>query len=106
MVFVTGTFDILRAEHVREFAALRDRLGPAATLVAGIIPGGREWLSAEARAELTAAIRVVDYVVIAASREAEEWIVLLQPTEVVRLEADDARRTQELIQHVQQRQPR
>lgn len=104
VVLATGTFDVLRAAHARELAAIRAQIGPAATLVVGILPGGRQWLSARARAELVAALRVVDYVVIAAGREAEEWIALLRPAEVVRLEADDARHTQELIRHVHQRQ--
>jgi glycerol-3-phosphate cytidylyltransferase-like family protein len=104
VVLVTGTFDLLRAAHARELAAVRSRIGPAGSLAAAILPGGREWLTAQARAELVAGIRVVDYVVIAAGCEADDWIALLRPTEVVRIEADDPRHTQELIRHVQQQQ--
>ena len=103
VVLVTGTFDILRAEHVRELAAIREK-NAGASIVATIIPGGREWLPTHARAELVAAMRMIDYVVIAASREAEDWIALLRPAAVMRFEAADARRAQELIEHVQQRQ--
>jgi glycerol-3-phosphate cytidylyltransferase-like family protein len=106
VVLITGTFDILRAAHARELEAIRERIGSGALLLVAVLPGGREWLPARARAELVSAIRVVDYVVIAAGGEAEEWIALLKPAEIVRLEAADARRTQELIEHVQQRQSR
>jgi bifunctional ADP-heptose synthase (sugar kinase/adenylyltransferase) len=103
VVLVTGTFDVLRAEHARELSAVRKRCG-AVSVVAAVLPGGPEWLSAQARAELVAAMHMVDYVVIAAGREAEDWIALLRPVEVVRLEAGDARRVRELIEHVERRQ--
>src|SRR5262245_17102125 len=69
VVLVIGTFDVLRAAHVRELGAIRERIGKESTLVAAILPGGHEWFPARARAELVAAVRMIDYVVIAAGGE-------------------------------------
>jgi glycerol-3-phosphate cytidylyltransferase-like family protein len=61
-------------------------------------------LSQHARCELVAALRVVDYVVSADDAAVDRWIDTLKPVEVVRLEAADARRARQLIEHVQRRQ--
>lgn len=102
-VVVTGYFDLLRAEHARELDEIRRRTA-AGTLVAAVMPWTGAYQSQRARAEMAAAVRVVDYVVL---MEGEAEVAALQdalrPVEVVRLEATDARRNRELIEHVQQR---
>jgi glycerol-3-phosphate cytidylyltransferase-like family protein len=97
---VTGYFDPLLAAHARELAAL-----PRPLLVA-VLPRAGELLSQRARAELVAGLRVVDYVVIAENTDADALCERLRPAQIVRLEAADARRTRQLMEHVRNRQTR
>ena len=99
LAIASGAFDVLRAEHVRELAALRVR-----PVLVAILPFEKELLPQRARAELVAALRMVDYVVPADSDELDTLIGALQPAQVVRLEASDARRARQLFEHVQRRQ--
>src|SRR5512140_3455334 len=70
LAFANGCFDVLHVGHVRYLAgaaAEADRLIVAVNddrAVAGLKGPGRPVLTAEARAELVAAVRGVDYVVI------------------------------------------
>ena len=96
---VTGTFDILRAEHARALDEIRRRTA-ARTLLVAVLPADCELLPQRARAEMVAALRVVDYVVAAAARDLDGFLGSLQPAALVRLEADDARRVRQLIEHV------
>jgi bifunctional ADP-heptose synthase (sugar kinase/adenylyltransferase) len=106
LVVVTGYFDLLRAAHVCELEAVRSRTA-AGALLAIVLPWDQAVLSQRARAEMAAALRVLDYVVIPDENHAEgdvsALLAALHPIEVVRLEAADARRNRELIQHVHQR---
>ena len=104
LVVVTGYFDVLRGEHVRELASVRERIG-AGTLVVAVLPLAEEVLEQRARAELVAALRMVDYVLIADPQELERLIASFEPAELVRLEAGDARRIRELKEHVHRTQP-
>jgi hypothetical protein len=97
---VTGYFDPLLAAHARELAAL-----PRPLLVA-VMPLAGELLSQRARAELVAGLRVVDYVVVAENTNTDALCERLRPARVVRLEAADARRTRQLMQHVREAQTR
>jgi len=97
---VTGYFDVLLAEHVRELKAL------PRPLLAVVLPLSGELLPQRARAELAAGLRMVDYVVIAGDSDAEALCGRLRPARVVRMEAADARRTRQLIEHVRERQTR
>jgi len=100
---VTGYFHILRAAHARELEQVRTRNG-ARTLVVVVLPAAGELLPQRARAELAAALRVVDYVVTADDGDVDGIIGRLEPVELVRLETDDALRTRQLMEHVHRRQ--
>ena len=103
LVLVTGHFDVIRADHVREFAKARETAGDS-TLVAVVVEGPEALLPMSARGELVAAIRMVDYVLTAANEDVEVLIETLKPAAVVRLESDDARRLSALKEHVHRRQ--
>ena len=103
LAIVTGTFDVLRAEHVRELENLRQRAG-AAKLLAVVLPVSAEYLTQHARSELVAALRVIDYVVTADGAAVDRLADLLNPVEIVRLEDSDMRRARELKEHVHRRQ--
>jgi bifunctional ADP-heptose synthase (sugar kinase/adenylyltransferase) len=103
LLLVTGHFDILRAELVRELSEARRRAG-AQTLIAVVQPMAGELAPVASRAEMAAALRVVDYVLIAGNEDLNNLAASLQPIEIVRLEEADARRTRQLIEHVQRRQ--
>jgi len=90
---VAGTFDPLLPAHARR---LREIAGEGAVLFAAIREPETPLLAAQARAELVAALGVVDYVVLGD--------VPLRPDEVYREESADARRTRDLIRNVQKRQ--
>jgi glycerol-3-phosphate cytidylyltransferase-like family protein len=105
LVLVTGTFDILRAGHVRELADVRERT-PGATLLAVVLPSPAAALDQRARAEMAAALRMVDYVVSADYGDVERLILKLEPAEVVRLESSHARLYAQLTEHVRRSQDR
>jgi hypothetical protein len=77
---------LLRADLVNEMAALRR---PGRPLLAVVLPAEPELLPRRARAELLAALRVVDYVLIAELAELDGF-------DVIHLESRDA----ELIRRV------
>jgi bifunctional ADP-heptose synthase (sugar kinase/adenylyltransferase) len=104
IIVATGFFDILRAEHVRELLEARRR--SAGPLLAIVLPRANEALEQRARAELAAALRVIDYVVAANEADAEALIDSLRPAAVVRMEAADARRAAQLTEHVRDRKTR
>jgi bifunctional ADP-heptose synthase (sugar kinase/adenylyltransferase) len=58
--WISGSFDPLLAEHVRR---LREAWEPGSLLVAEVTNPARPLLSQRARAELVAALSMVDYVV-------------------------------------------
>jgi glycerol-3-phosphate cytidylyltransferase-like family protein len=99
IVIVTGTFDVLRAAHARELEAVRQRTGASALLVV-VLPRSGELLSQRARAELVAALRVVDYVVAGGQSEVDALIGTLEPDAVVQLEDADERRLQQLREQI------
>jgi glycerol-3-phosphate cytidylyltransferase-like family protein len=97
----TGYFDILRAAHIHELAEIRRRAGAASLLVV-VLPRQHELLPQRARAELVAALRLVDYVLLASPQEVEGLRACLQPVALVRLEEAEAVRLRELIARVKQ----
>jgi bifunctional ADP-heptose synthase (sugar kinase/adenylyltransferase) len=101
----TGYFDVILAGHARDLDEVRARAAGRA-LVVIVLPLAREILSQSARAELVAALRVVDYVVIADDADLESLIAFLNPSELVRLEAADADRARQLREHVRCRRTR
>jgi bifunctional ADP-heptose synthase (sugar kinase/adenylyltransferase) len=102
---VTGYFDVLRAEHVRDLQRAR-AVAPNRPLLAIVLPGPEPLLDQRARAELVAALRVVDYVVTADDRDLDHIIAAFPPSQLVRLEAADEYRRRQLMEHVRSRQAR
>ena len=96
-----GTFDVVRAEHARELAAIRNAAG---LLLVAVLSHENALLFQQARAELVAALRMVDYVVAPAPNEIDLLISALRPARIVRMEVGDAQRTKQLIEHVHRRQ--
>jgi len=103
LLIAAGRFDILRAETARELAAARSRTG-AASLLAVIRPVADELAPLAARAEMAAALRVIDYVFIAETGDLASLPAVLEPVEILNLEEADARRIRQLIEHVHSRQ--
>ncbi|MBZ5582515.1 MAG: hypothetical protein LAQ30_10000 [Acidobacteriia bacterium] len=103
LAIAAGYFDVLRAEHARELSAIKEHAAP---LLVVVLPLEDGLLGQRARAELAAALRVVDYVVAAGNRDLEPLIDCLQPIRCARLECADARRRRELIEHVRRRHAR
>jgi glycerol-3-phosphate cytidylyltransferase-like family protein len=101
VTLVTGYFDVLRAAHVE---ALERACRPDHTLLVAVrtLPGAI--LALQARAEMVAALRMVDYVVTGDDRELDSLVSSLNPAQIVRLEDEDRMRASELKQHVQRRQ--
>jgi rfaE bifunctional protein nucleotidyltransferase chain/domain len=85
IAFANGCFDVLHVGHVRYLqgaAAEADRLVVAVNddpSVAALKGPGRPILTAADRAELVAALRCVDYVVIFADATVERLLRLLRP---------------------------
>lgn len=100
LTIAAGYFDGLRAAHTRELAAL------ARPLLAVVLPRTDELLPQRARAEMTAALRVIDYVVTAENKDLDALVEALAPRELVRLETRDAALVHQLIEHVHRRQTR
>jgi bifunctional ADP-heptose synthase (sugar kinase/adenylyltransferase) len=99
VTIVSGYFDVMRAAHVRDMQEIH-----AQTLLAVVRPHAGAILPAPARAELVAALRMVDYVVIGDDRELDTLVFSIQPAQIVRLEDADLERAGQLKQHAQRRQ--
>ena len=98
ITLASGYFEVLRVEHARELATLQR------PLLAVVVERNAAVLGAAARAEMVAAIRVVDYVVIADYADVDRLIERIRPREVARLETADLSRTRRLIEDVQRSQ--
>lgn len=98
VTLAAGFFDALRAEHVRELAKLER------PVLAVVLPCPDELVPQRARAEMVAALRMIDYVVIAGEGDADVLSARLAPRATARLEAGDALRVRQLIEHVHRRQ--
>jgi bifunctional ADP-heptose synthase (sugar kinase/adenylyltransferase) len=92
VTLVTGFFDPLLAAHARR---LEELARPGGTLFVAVRDPEHPLLPARARAELVAALRVVDYVILGGAIAADAFF---------QEEAADERLTRELIQHVHDRQ--
>ena len=102
LVVITGYFDVLRAEHAREIEAIRSQAG-ACTLLALVLPYAGEVFDIHARARMVAALRMVDYVLVADELDADELVKSLRPQTVIHLEADDVRRNREIAERIRRR---
>ncbi len=103
LAIAAGTFDVLLAEDARELAEVRNRTG-ARTVMVVVLRSAREVLNQRGRAELAAALCMVDYVLTAGDEEFDKLVACFRPTEVVHLEGAHARRLGELIEHARERQ--
>jgi bifunctional ADP-heptose synthase (sugar kinase/adenylyltransferase) len=99
--FVTGHFDPVLAWHGLRLASARTAAG---ALVVIVNTPASPVLQASARAELVAALAVVDYVVLPEGETVDDLLARLDAVDVVRLEPDDERLTRDLIRHVHSRQ--
>jgi len=102
---VTGCFDVLVPEHIRELARARDAL-PDCALVVAVTTPERPVMDARARAEMVAALGMVDYVVSSEESQIESLLEAFSAARIVRLETAHAQLMCELIQHVHRRQAR
>ena len=100
LAVVTGYFDVLRAGHVRDLATVRTS-APHARVLVVVVRGAEPLLPLAARAEMVAAVRMVDYVLTADDSDVEHLIKALRPVLLVRLESEDLRRVSRLKEHVQ-----
>jgi glycerol-3-phosphate cytidylyltransferase-like family protein len=103
LIIITGTFDVLLADHIRELDEARNRQPHAALLVAVVTPD-QPLLDTRARAEMAAALAMVDYVVSLEGPETEHFLAAFPASCIVRLEEVHARRLRELKEHVKRRQ--
>jgi hypothetical protein len=104
---VSGSFDPLRAEDARELAHIR-AAAPLRPLVVVVLPLPGELLPQAARAELVAALRMVDYVITAddstSTALVDALLAAFHPALVVRLDSAHAARKRQLMEHVHRRQ--
>jgi|SRR5579863_9307217 len=98
---VTGYFDVLVAEHVRRLREVKNGSG---ALVVVVLDPPEALLAGRARAELVAALAVVDYVVPADEQAAGELLSHFTASEIVREESADLLRVRRLSEHVKSRQ--
>src|SRR5664280_116114 len=80
---VTGAFDVVLAADARELAEIRARHGGQPLLVV-VLPLAGPLLPERARAELVAALRMVDYVVTANDAAPDALLAALEPAHLVR----------------------
>jgi bifunctional ADP-heptose synthase (sugar kinase/adenylyltransferase) len=97
---VTGYFDVIVAEHVRRLREIKNGSG---TLVVVVLDPPQPVLASRARAELVAALGMVDYVVPADEHAAGELLSHFTTSEIVREESADLLRAGHLSEHVKRR---
>jgi glycerol-3-phosphate cytidylyltransferase-like family protein len=104
-VLVVGHFDVPGVEHVRALREIGERARP---IVAAVLPpwdgAGGEVLPESARAQMAAALRMVDYVLIAARPgqpgDLEDLVKRLKPAEIIPLDEVESRRMHRLIRQI------
>jgi bifunctional ADP-heptose synthase (sugar kinase/adenylyltransferase) len=102
LVVVSGHFDVVLAAHARDLDGVRNSSGADAIMVI-LQPVSHSLLAAPARAELVAALAMVDYVVSVGDDSLDELLSRLPAERVIsRLGADDELKRL-LIEHVQSR---
>jgi bifunctional ADP-heptose synthase (sugar kinase/adenylyltransferase) len=98
LTIVTGYFDVLRTAHIRDLEAVRQNTGNG-TLMVVLLPREGALLSGRARAELVAALSMVDYVV--SSGEGVETLLNRLPADdVITRQAADDEQSRLLMEHV------
>ncbi len=97
---VVGYFDPLLASHVRRL----EKIAGGHKLIALVSSPARPLLPPAARAELVAALDLVESVIVVPPSRLRDLLRLV-PAEILSLEqASDAERTEELVRHVRSRQ--
>jgi bifunctional ADP-heptose synthase (sugar kinase/adenylyltransferase) len=99
----TGTFDLVLAGDARELAEIR-AAHPGRPLLVVVLPLPDPLLPQRGRAEMVAALRMVDYVVTADDAAPDALLASLEPAHLVRLEEAHAARKRQLMEHVHRRQ--
>jgi hypothetical protein len=97
---VAGYFDVLTPDLVSRLGSLSD----GGRLIAVVLDPPNPLLPSRARAELAAALSVIDYVLLLPEVGLEKALDQIQPDEVIREDMADRKRSQALIEHVHQRQ--
>jgi bifunctional ADP-heptose synthase (sugar kinase/adenylyltransferase) len=97
---VAGYFDVLTPDLVRRLRSLSD----GGRLIAVVLDPPNPLLPSRARAELAAALSVIDYVLLLPEASLETALEEIRPDEVIREDMADGKRSQALIEHVHQRQ--
>ena len=97
---VAGYFDVLTPDLVRRLHGLSD----GGRLIAVVVDPPNPLLPSRARAELAAALSVIDYVLLLPDAGLDKALDQIRPDEVVREDMADGKRLQALIEHVHQRQ--
>ena len=97
---IAGYFDVLTPDLVSRLRSLAD----GGLLMAVVVDPPNPLLPARARAELAAALSVIDYVLLLPDVGLEKVLQEIRPDEVVREDMADGKRSQALIEHVHQRQ--
>ena len=103
LTLVTGYFDVLRTGHVER---LQQLAGGGNRLLVVVLDPPQPILPPRARAELVAALAMVDYVVPAGQDGLQELLNEFPADSIAREEVADLPRTQELTAHVQRRHSR
>jgi glycerol-3-phosphate cytidylyltransferase-like family protein len=103
LTLVTGYFDVLRTGHIQR---LRHLAEAGKGLMVVVLDPPQPILSRRARAELVAALAMVDYVVPAGQDGLRDLLNEFPADVIAREEASDLPRTQELTAHVQRRHSR
>ncbi len=98
---VVGHFDPVFAPHVRR---LRELATACDTLVVIVTNPNEPLLQNRARAELAAALQVVDYVIPAQDNAVEDILAHLRPDCVIHEQEADSQRAAALAAHVRERQ--
>ena len=98
-IVVTGAFDPVLAGDARALEEIRAS-HPDGPLLVVVLPLPGELLPLRARAELVAALRMVDYVVTAPDAATNALLAALEPAHLVRLEEAQAVRKRQLMDHV------
>ena len=101
VTLVTGYFDVLGTRHIE---ALERVARPDRCLLVALFTAPCSILPLRARAELVAALRMVDYVVTADEAQLDALISFIKPAQTLRLEEKDRAHARELKLHVQRRQ--
>jgi bifunctional ADP-heptose synthase (sugar kinase/adenylyltransferase) len=103
VALLIGAFDVLRASHIRELNRAISDAEPRLTLLVAVVPTPNELLSQQARAELVAALRMVDYVVTTDAETADRLGELLMCHRIVRMDTSDESHSRVLKEHVRRR---